>query len=353
MSCSLINNADKYYVGIDLHKKYSYITITDMLGYIQYQGKYLNRDRSLVPALLKWQQRKPISTVLESTYGWYWLAEEMEDKGVAFQLAHPAKVNAIAGKKKTDAVDAKILADLLRTNMLPIAYVPSKEERSIKELLRFRLTLVRSLATVKRRLRDILAKQNINCDYHNILGKKATLWLRSLDCPYPYQDEIKLFLQQAITLKQQIKEVEALVLKHCEQNDQVKLLETIPGIGSVLGLTLVTEIGDFHRFQNDRALASYAGVVPSVKSSGGKTYLGRTSHGNPYIRWALSEAVTHLKTHDSGVAELYDRVYQKKGSKGKARMATMNKLIRIIYAMLTKNRPYQSPDKTVTSPANF
>ena len=139
-------------------------------------------------------------------------------------------------------------------------------------------------------------------------------------------------------------DIEAYTKKVAEQSDDnptAKLLESIPGIGDLLALLLAVEIGDISRFSNDRALASYAGLVPSVSSSGDKTHLGETSNkSNPYIRWALAEAVSHVVKKDPVYKAFYDKLESKKG-KSKARMAIMHKLVRAIFVMLTKKEKFK------------
>lgn len=334
----LLTKSTKYYAGIDLHKNYCFMTVINNDGLVMQQGRFENDEDKLVPSILQYDD---IEAVVESTYGWYWLADKLEKERINFKLAHPKKVNAIAGKKKTDEVDAKILADLLRVGLLPQAYVPCKQVRSVKEILRFRMNLVGQRATLKRRLHDILRKQNINCPYSDVLGKKSQDWLVSLDCPEPYGEEIESLLIVATTLDEQIHLQDKKITNLVKEDGQAKLLQTIPGIGKVLALVIGTEIADIGRFDTDRALASYAGVVPSVKSSGDKTYLGRTGkRGNKYLRLALAEATPHLIRKDPRVKAFYDQLALTKG-KGKAKVAIMNKLTRIIFAMLKKNRAYQ------------
>lgn len=341
----LNNNVDTLYAGIDLHKTYMFVTLMNKDGYIQRQGRFENKDDTLIPALL--QYNIPIEATVESSYGWYWLADSLDAAHIPFLLAHPQKVNAIVGKKKTDKEDSKALADLLRTNLLPQSYIPTKMERHLKELLRFRMQLVEQRSTIKRRLHDILAKQNIVCEYSDILGKGAQEWLTSLSCPSPYKEEIdtSIFLANNLTL--QIERYTTSVKDQVQKDPNAQLLLTVPGIGEILALTLSVEIGDVHRFVNDRALASYAGVVPSVHSSGDKTHYGPVSkHGNKYIRWALAEALVHVTGEGKPLNEFYQRLKEKKGSPT-ARVAVMNKMMRIIYAILTKQKPYYVEQKKI------
>jgi transposase len=334
-------NEEKWYAGIDLHRKYSHVTIMDKQGYIQSQQRYENSQAEIIPALLAC--KIPVEAVVESTYGWYWLGDKLEEASIDYFLAHPQKVKAIAGKVKTDERDSKILADLLRCNLLPMSYIPTKDERSIKEILRFRFKLVEQHANVKRRLRDILAKQNLTCSVSDITSPKAKTWFSKQEFKFPYATEIETLLVQSDQLKDHIKKYDQEISSQVEINDSAKLLMTIPGVGKVIALTLVTEIGNIQRFPNPRALASYAGLVPKVSSSGGKTHLGSiTRHGNRYIRWALAEAVTHTIKKDRTYKDFYEKLVEKKKVKGKAKVATMNKLLRAIHAMLTKKIPFET-----------
>jgi transposase len=338
----IINNNYKYFAGIDLHKKYSYMTIVDQSGYIQEQGRFDHESNTsaLIATLQKYGDQ--IQATMESSYGWYWMANELERVEIPFKLAHPKKINAIAGAKKTDKGDAKILADLLRIQLLPEAWVPNKQDRELKELLRFRSQVVLERSSIKRHLHDVLAKQNITCPYTNILGKKSQLWLKSLSCPQPYGIEIDLQLVQAELYETQIKTLDALVSNASVKNKTAQLLQTIPGIGTITALTLAVEIGDIHRFTNKRAFAAYAGVVPSVASSGDKTYMGRTGkRGNKHIRLCLMESLKHILNKDETINDFYEHICARKG-KAKARVAVMNKLARIIYSMLKHQAPYYS-----------
>lgn len=327
-----------WYAGIDLHKNYAYVTIMDKLGYIQHQGRFDNQKKQLVPALT--QSQTPIQAIIESTYGWYWLGEALENAKIPYVLAHPKKVHDVVGRKKTDKQDSKALADLYRTNLLPTSYVPTKEERNLRELLRFRHRLVEQQSSLQRRLRDILAKHNIECAYTDILGKAAKSWLRSLTFAFPYDAEIITLLNLSEYLEKDIEQYSKKVRTQSADNKTAKLLQSIPGIGDILSLILSVEIGNIRRFRNDRSLASYAGLVPSVSSSGDKTHLGQTSsQANAYIRWALAEAIPHVIKKDHSYKEFYDKLVERKG-KSKAKVAAMNKLIRAIFVMLNKRVPF-------------
>lgn len=339
----MFNNNRTLYAGIDLHKNFSYMTVMNKDGYIQHHGKYYHKDiheeNGLIASLLEYNT--PIEATVESSYGWYWFADEMQKANISLALAHPKKVHDLVGRKKTDKEDSKALADLLRSNLLPQSYIPSKEERNMKEFLRFRLGLVAQLSTIKRRLHDILAKQNIVCEESDILGKKAKEFLSSYSFPYPYDKEIKTLLSIADKLIPHIASFTFDVKEQCQKDKNALLLSTIPGVGEILALTLSSEIGDVTRFKSERSLAAYAGIVPSISQSADKVHLGEIDkHGNKYIRWALAEALYHTISHDDVLKAFYEKIKEKKGT-GKARVAVMNKMIRIIYFMLIRQKPYQ------------
>lgn len=334
-----IQKQNTLFAGIDIHKLYAYVTIMNVHGQIQYQGRFENREEKLLPHLLSYNQ--PIETTVEASYGWYWLADSLEKANISITLAHPKKVNALVGSKKTDKEDSKALANLLRTNLLPAAYIPTRWERSMKELLRFRLQLVEHRSSLKRRLHDILAKQNISCDFTDILGKSARVWILSLSCPSPYKEEIDSVIILCDQISQQVEQITNRLMEIADNDPSMLILQTIPGVGKILSMTLVSEIGDIHRFANDRALSSYAGVVPSVYSSGDKTRLGQTGNrGNQYIRWALAEAIVHVTSEGKPFHDMYEALKEKKGAP-KARVAVMNKLLRVIYSMLKHGQPFR------------
>ena len=334
----MLQHHDRLYAGIDLHKSYSYITVMDQLGYIQYQGKHKHKEKTLIPKLKSFS--KPLIVSMESTYGWYSQADELEEAGIKYILAHPAKINAIAGKKKTDKGDSRIMADLHRTRLLPQSYAPPKAIRELKQLVRFRIQLVRQQTRVRTLIRDILQKQRLDCPYTDVLGKKSLIWLKAQLHRPVYKRQIQTLLNQAATNQQELDSYNQLIKAWSKKDKTATLLQSIPGIGSIVAVVLAVEIGSLDRFANGRSFASYCGVTPSVKSSGGKTYLGKTNkHANPYLRWSLAEAVNHLIRKDPTVKEKYDRLVVAKG-KSKAKVAMMNKLARIIYAVIKREAPY-------------
>ena len=172
-----MSNATRW-VGIDLHRKRSHIAVIDEQGELTVSRRIVN-DRDTFLELLG--DPESAHVVLEATYGWEWLAELLEEAGYDLHLAHPLRTRAIAAARvKTDAIDAKTLAHLLRTGFLPEAYIAPRELRDLRELLRHRATLTRMRSAVKNRVHAILAKHGIANEHSDLFGKGGREFLDQL-----------------------------------------------------------------------------------------------------------------------------------------------------------------------------
>ena len=167
------------WVGVDLHRRRSQIAIIDERGELTLSRRIVN-DRETFKELLG--EPEAMHVALEATYGWEWLAELLQEGGYDVHLAHPLRTRAIAAARvKTDAVDAKTLAHLLRTGMLPEAYIAPPELRDLRELLRHRAVLTRMRSSVKNRVHALLARQGIREEHSDLFGKAGREFLASLE----------------------------------------------------------------------------------------------------------------------------------------------------------------------------
>ena len=167
------------WIGIDLHRRRSQIAVIDEHGELTLSRRIVN-DRETFLELLG--DPESAHVVLEATYGWEWLAELLEEAGYDVHLAHPLRTRAIAAARvKTDAIDAKTLAHLLRTGFLPEAYIAPRELRDLRELLRHRATLTRMRSAVKNRVHAILAKHGIANEHSDLFGKGGREFLAGLE----------------------------------------------------------------------------------------------------------------------------------------------------------------------------
>jgi len=327
------------YIGVDYHKHYSVTTMMDEAGRIVGRQKIRNDPDSLLAFADSLPEDSKIA--LEATNGWYYFYELLEAR-CPIVLAHPLRTRAIAEARiKTDKIDSTILAHLLRTDLLPTSYIAAKEIRDTREILRYRASLISLRTSLKNKVHAILDKNGIRISVSNIFGKKAVQRLRELSLRDCYREEIDGYLRLMETLKTLTGETDRTIEKLVGMSPEASLLLSIPGIGHYSALLITSEIGDVTRFPSAKKLCSYAGLVPSVHSSGGKTRYGSiTKQGSKWLRWILIELSHHFINSSPRMKGLYGRVAYKHG-KNTARVAVAREMLKIIYAMLMQKRPYR------------
>lgn len=327
------------YIGVDYHKHYSVTTMMDETGRIREQQKIRNDPQSLLAFAESLPENSTIA--LEATNGWYYFYELLEAR-CPIVLAHPLKTRAIAEARiKTDKIDSAILAHLLRTGLLPASYIAPKNIRDTREVLRYRASLVSLRTSLKNKVHAILDKNGIRMGVSDIFGKKAKQKLRELSLRDCYRIEVDGYLRLTETLGVLIDDVNRTIEGLVGASTEASLLLSIPGIGNYSALLILSEIGDIARFPSAKKLCSYAGLVPSVRSSGGKTHYGSiTKQGSKWLRWILIELSHHFKNSSPRMKDLYGRVAYKHG-KNTARVAVAREMLKIIYAMLTQKRAYR------------
>ena len=275
------------YVGLDVHKRTCHATVMNERGEIVKEGKFRN-ERAGFEYFFRCIDDAKVA--MESSYCWQPPYEWLEDAGYGVKLSHPKKTRAIADMKvKTDAKDSEALAQLLMLGWLPTAYVPPKEMRELRDLVRLRTYLVMIRTRFKNKIRAELPKRWIKA--RNPFTKRGKNQLRELGIM-----GIDHCLPILEALDERIVELSKLVKQKAGMNEDAKLLMTIPGVGYFSALAILAEIGDIRRFPNEKRLCSYAGLVPSVDQSGDTRRLGHiTREGSGLLRWILVECVwTHL-----------------------------------------------------------
>jgi transposase len=336
-----INNENKLFVGMDLHKNTSTFCVKDYQGNILKQEKVLT-DKNQIRQFLN-SLGQPASVVLEPVSQWYTFADMIENLGNEVHLAHPLKVKVIASARiKTDKIDAAVLADLLRSNLLPEAYFASKEVRSWKELVRFRASLINLRTQVKNKVHAILHKHALKHNFSHLFGVSGTKWLQNLTLAEPFATALRQYLSLVDYLTKQVDEAETLVEKLVVDHPQAKLLTSIPGVSFVSALTIIGEIGDIHRFPSSKKLMGYAGLVPATYSSGDVTRHGRiTKTGSKWLRYIMIETAQHQQRckRTPGFGSYYLKLKQRKGT-ATAAVATARKLLAVVWRLLTDNREW-------------
>ena len=316
-------------VGIDLHRKRSHIAALDEAG-MQLLSRRIVNDPQTFLALLEGLGECRIA--LEATYGWEWLADVLQDAGYELHLAHPMRTKAIASARvKTDAVDARTLAHLLRADLLPEAYIAPRELRDLRDLLRHRVALTRMRSALKNRVSAILAKNGIQRPYSDLFGPAGTRFLAELELREGPRRRLDSTLALIADFTREIDATSREIDARAKDDPYVEVLCQIRGVGRYIAMLVIAEVGDITRFPSARHLCAWAGLTPTVRSSNGKARLGHISgQGSPALRWALVEAAQHAPTGGGPLRAAYERIAKRRG-KQVAKVAVARKILTLCY----------------------
>lgn len=329
-----------YYTGIDLHKKTSFLTTIDEDGTIVYRANLENIEELILDYFTKLDDETRI--VIESTASWYWIYDLLTGNGFDVVISNPLKTKAIAAAKiKNDKVDSHMLAQLLRSKLIATVYVSSLETRKLKELMKHRTRLVRDVTRNKNRISMILMKNNIRPAFSDLFGRKGLQFIAEAHLPKYHREQLDTYLLIYNQLKEQVDALTKRIRAIADNNPMAQLLMTIPGIGHIIAMYIVSEIEDISRFPSHRHLASYAGLVPSLHSSGGKERRGRiTKQGSSYLRTALIEAAQVIPRMKKSKLNVFFRKRIVRAGYQKAIVATAHKILQYAYYVLKNQMPY-------------
>lgn len=327
------------YIGMDAHKKFCYATMMDKEGNKIGERRFPTVDGALDAFA---ESIGDARVVVEASTTGLRVYEHLDDLGVDICMAHPLKVRAIADAKvKTDKIDSEVLAHLLRANLIPKAYVPPREIRYLRALVRHRAALTVVQTSIKNRIHSILTREGVQYSFSDLFGKAGTKFLKAVELRKQNRMAVDNFLIILDSLRSRIDEVSEQIDKEAGDNKDAGLLATeIKGLGKYTSLLVATEIGDVTRFPTYKKLSSYAGLIPSTSSSGGVTRHGKiTKRGNKLLRWALIQAAWRVIRYDEKLKGYYARIAKKRG-KNVAIVATARKLLKRIYFTLQENQAY-------------
>jgi transposase len=340
------------HLGIDVGKRKCRAAIKDDNGRILDEFFFGNDGSGIHSLLSRIQSRGECSirAVLESTGNmWIRIHDTLEDNGIDTVLANPYKTKIIAEAKiKSDKLDAIILSDLLRTDLIYESYVPKQEDRDRRSLVRHRITLSRTKTKLVNKVHSILDKYDYQTDLTDIFSKSGIEWLKSLTPMVTPVDRIILdtSIKSIEVINYQIDTVSKEISKYAVDNKDVKILLSITGIDVFSTAMLISaEIADIKRFSTPWKLVSYTGLAPSIRESSGKTITGGiTKQGSPWLRWILVQCALVAIKYDAHLRTFYDRIRNRKGH-AKAIVATAKELLVIIWYMLTRNELYRYMNK--------
>jgi transposase len=317
-------------VGIDLHRNRSHIAVIDSNGELSLSQRIVNSRETFLELLGGLEGESQIA--VEATYGWEWLAELLEDAGYDIHLAHPLRTRAIAAARvKTDAVDARTLAHLLRAELLPEAYVAPRELRDLRELLRHRVALTGMRSALKNRVHAILAKHGVTREHSDLFGKGGRLFLADLQLREASRRRLDSLMALIDDFDREIQATTVEIDQRAKADDRVDVLTQIRGVGPYTAMLIIAEVGAIERFPDARHLCAWAGLTPTIRSSDGKARLGRISRqGSPTLRWALVEAAQKCTTGGGPLRESYERIAKRRGAKI-AKVAVARQILTLSY----------------------
>jgi transposase len=323
-----------WHVGIDLHRATVVVAAVNDTGEAMKPITIACEDTAAIVEAVK--KLGPFRAVIEASGTYRWLYDLLRPYGTIL-LAHPLRLRAmIQRRSKTDKLDAQLLANLLRINQIPVAYIPPEPYQQLRDLTRCRARLARDQGRVKIKLRGLLARQNRQAPYRVPFGVRGIAWFRQQDFG-PIENLVRdELLARLDHFGRQVAILDQHIVKLHQAFPQAEALTTIHGVGLFSALLIVAELGEVERFRTAKQVGAYAGLTTRVQQSGNHCYRGSiTRQGSPWLRWILVEAAMKATREDVALKNFYTRV-RKRASAKIARVATARKLAEICWKRLRR-----------------
>lgn len=345
------------HVGIDYHKKFSHVSVMNEAGEKILERRIPNK-RAALEDLFSELSGDSVA-VVEATRNWVRIHDLVEEF-CPVKLAHPMKLKAIAwAKVKTDSIDSKTLADLLRADLIPEAHVPAREVRELREVLRQRAFFIRLRTALKNRIHVLVDRHpeydEVAASFSDLFGKAGLRFLKSIELAEGERRRLDEELCLLEKLNELVKADDRWINELSEAKEEIALLRTVPGFGPLIAALLWAEIDGIDRFPHPKKLHAYAGLVPSTYQSSDRTRHGKlTKCGNKWIRWAAIEAVKAAVASDFELRELY-YLHKRKNGSNRAKVVVSRRLLTIAFRVLKEKRSFRvrgaSPGPVSANPA--
>ncbi len=321
------------YVGIDVHRTRSQVAVVTEDGTVRLNKNVVNGSEPFLRLIGDLPSGTPVA--FEAAFGWSWLADLLEDYGFDAHLVHPLRCKAIASARlKNDKVDAATLAQLLRADLLPEAWIAPPAVRQLRAVIRHRISLVRLGTQLRNRIHAVAADHGYDrpASYWTGPGRG---WLAELDLPAVSREIVTDCLAVIDGLAPVIERLDGELHQHAKADPRVKVLTTLPGVGEFTALVMLAEIGDITRFPSARKLASWAGLTPTVRGSDRTVRHGHISkQGSAWLRWAMNQAAQTAKRSPAFAAS-YAAIASRRGKKI-ATIAVARKLLTRAWHLLSE-----------------
>lgn len=321
------------HIGVDLHQRFCYLTAVDASGKRLQQGRVVNDGA----ALREWlrQVPGPRQVVVEASGFWPAFQRAVGAEADTLVMVHPQRMKAIASARlKNDRVDSETLAQLSRAGLLPEAWMADQQTQQTRLLTRLRITLGRQRAKAKNQLQAVLHQEGFLKPVADVFGKKGRAWLAGLALSPAGRVVVQVWLKIVDQMEEAIGEQTRALERMAGQDVRARWLQTVPGIGAYSAMVILAEVGHIERFPTQRALASYAGLTPSVRESAGKRKRGSIGHhGSGTLRWMLLQVAQVAARRSPAARAWYLRLKRRKPAQV-ALIALARKLLIAVWALL-------------------
>jgi len=336
-----------FYVGVDLHKQVIKLCVIQKVRgkrEIVARRSFSCRDTAGIRAFF--EKLGCFQAVVEATASYEWFFLLIEDLSDRLVLAHPKKLRVIAeSARKTDQIDAEVLAVFLALDMIPEAYRPSPRIRQYRVLVRHRRWISRRIAAAKTKIRNKMAQYN--ADIAELFTRQGNAYLAELALGASDRFETDALLEQLRLFERQLDAVDAELAKFAEtaplaEREARAVLASIPLIGPVTIDVVLSELGDWRRFRGAKAAADFAGLSPGIRESAGRRReLSITKEGSRLLRWAMVQAAWRLATRSPRWNRRFLRLQRNTGSKKKASVGVARQLLCVMFSMLQSGQTYR------------
>ena len=340
------------YVGIDWAYGRAAFCSMNESGSIEAEGMIPASEDGLARLVLK--VGTEVKACVEMMSGAVWVRDQLALAGWEVKIAHARKVRDVAPLAcKTDKVDARVLAELTRRDLVPELWVPPPADRALRERLRRRMHLVKTRTAARNRIFGLLTQFGLKVSLRRLLEPDAMELLERRGVPGPWRASIAELLELIAEMDGRAKVIEAELRPLASADPRAELLMTMPGIGPLLGLTFAAEIGEVSRFSSPAKLVGYAGLAPRISQSGDRSVIGSLSKaGSRTLRWAAVEAANQAWRPTNPWHGHYRRISERHG-KNPAKSAVARKILIAAWHMLARNEPFRSHQPAPANSSRF
>ena len=335
-----------YFIGVDAHLARLVVCVMNEEREVVAKARISPGEKEALSKLTR--RYRPAKIALEASGCVTWLIDFLQEKVEEVVLAHPSKLRVISQTvKKTDKVDARVLAELLSMDYVPRAYIATEQERSDRTLVRTVNYLQKAQRRAKQRIRFALNRNNWSPPIPDVFSKKGRQWL----VKQPWKGGERLEIQSALamldTISEQRKRLDKMIARRMKNQAEARRLRTIPGFGPLTIVALLSMLGDWKRFSSSSEVAAFFGLVPRVNQSSQRCHLGHiTRQGDPFVRGLLVEASWQAIRKSKRLRQVFDRIAKRRGRKI-AIVAIARRLLLIAMALLREQTVFGKAHETV------